>query len=271
MNIEESRSEYLGLPRTSKRLMAWMKQGESKIWLLIAIGVLLLLWGTGNTMAAFLGALEVSPDDEEEIPGGSFVPYVVPVEAETLAGGDYGGGLALKQFSRWLDSETQTALLEYEELAPQQTEAPIRLVIDSIGLNAPVVDAQMRLVWLEAQQYEQWLAPEQKAVGWHIRSARLGEAGNTVLNGHHNAYGEVFRRLEDVQLGDVVMVSGRNRVYRYIVVNRMILPERKRGAEERLENARWISPSEDERLTLVTCYPYESNNYRLILVARRIN
>ncbi len=247
-----------------------MKQGELKIWLMIVMGALLLLWGMGSTVAAFIGVLDASSNDEEEVAVEGFVPYVVPVEAETLASGDYGGGATLRQINPMLDSETLAALVERSEQPPTAAEVPIRLVIDSIGLNAPVVDAQMRLVWLEAQQYEQWLAPEEKAVGWHTRSARLGEIGNTVLNGHHNAYGEVFRRLEDVQLGDVVMVSGRNQVYHYIVVNRMILPERKRGAAERLENARWISPSEDERLTLVTCYPYESNTSRLILVARRL-
>ena len=35
----------------------------------------------------------------------------------------------------------------------------------------------------------------------------------------------------------------------------------------RLANARWIQPSEDERLTLITCWPYESNTHRLIIVA----
>lgn len=251
--------------------MGWIKAGEMKVWLMIAAGVLLVVWGSGSTVRAVAGALAGAAGGEEEMPVEGFVPYALPVEAERLAGGDYGGGAALKQLSLRLDSQAQAALAERSEQPPAAAEVPMRLVIDSIGLNAPVVDAQMRLVWLEAQQYEQWLAPEEKAVGWHTRSARLGEIGNTVLNGHHNAYGEVFRRLEDVQVGDVVLVSSRNQVYRYIVVNRMILPERKQGAEDRFDNARWISPSEDERLTLVTCHPYESNTHRLILVARRLH
>jgi sortase A len=35
-----------------------------------------------------------------------------------------------------------------------------------------------------------------------------------------------------------------------------------------VENARWIEPTEDERLTLVSCWPYETNAYRLVVVAR---
>ncbi len=247
-----------------------MRAGEMKMWLMIAAGVLLLLWGSGSTVGAVVSALEISSVEEEE-PVEGFLPYAVPVEAERQAGGDYGRGAALKELGQRLDEEARAALEENEEWDEQKAEEPIRVVIDSIGLNAAVVEAQMRLVWLEAQQYEQWLAPEERAVGWHTRSAKLGEVGNTVLNGHHNAYGEVFRRLEDVEVGDEVLVSGRERVYRYQVVDRMILLERKVGAEDRFDNARWISPSEDERLTLVTCHPYESNTHRLVLVARRLH
>jgi sortase A len=38
--------------------------------------------------------------------------------------------------------------------------------------------------------------------------------------------------------------------------------------DQRLANALWIMPSKDERLTLITCYPYDSNTHRLIIVAR---
>jgi sortase A len=47
----------------------------------------------------------------------------------------------------------------------------------------------------------------------------------------------------------------------------MILPERFESSEVRLQNARWIQHSEDERLTLISCWPYESNTHRVIVVA----
>lgn len=50
----------------------------------------------------------------------------------------------------------------------------------------------------------------------------------------------------------------------------MILPERDADLQTRLENARWIQPSQDERLTLVTCWPANSNTHRLIIVARPV-
>jgi sortase A len=38
--------------------------------------------------------------------------------------------------------------------------------------------------------------------------------------------------------------------------------------EVRIANAKWIQPTSDERLTLVTCWPYTNNTHRLIIVAR---
>jgi sortase A len=48
----------------------------------------------------------------------------------------------------------------------------------------------------------------------------------------------------------------------------MILPEKYQEIDVRMDNARWILPSDDERLTLVTCWPATSNTHRLIIVAR---
>lgn len=39
------------------------------------------------------------------------------------------------------------------------------------------------------------------------------------------------------------------------------------AVDVRMDNARWILPSTDERLTLVTCWPAKSNTHRLIIVA----
>jgi sortase A len=89
-----------------------------------------------------------------------------------------------------------------------------------------------------------------------------------VLNGHHNEFGEVFRRLVELEPGDEVLVYSGDLEFDYKVVLKMILPERNQPAEVRLANAAWIMPTEDERLTLVTCWPYESNSHRLILVAK---
>jgi sortase A len=124
---------------------------------------------------------------------------------------------------------------------------------------------------VEDQVYYQWLAPEQFAAGWHASSALLGLPGNTVLNGHHNAYGMVFKDLVNLVIGDVISVYSGSHEFRYQVVANMILPERFESLSNRKENARWIQPSSDERITLATCWPADSNTYRVVIVALPIS
>ena len=88
-----------------------------------------------------------------------------------------------------------------------------------------------------------------------------------MYTGHNNLYGEVFGHLEDLWVGDLILVYSGDRQFAYVIVLKMILPERFQPLAVRLTNAQWIQPSHDERLTLVTCWPYESNTHRLIIVA----
>lgn len=155
----------------------------------------------------------------------------------------------------------------YEETDRPEGLIPDRLVISSISLDAPIIPTKIKEIDYQGQSYYQWLAPNKLAVGWHDSSALLGLPGNTVLNGHHNVYGEVFKDLVNVHEGDLIEVYSGEQVYKYRVVLAMLLPERFKSLTVRLENARWILPTEDERLTLITCWPYQSNTHRVIIVA----
>lgn len=146
---------------------------------------------------------------------------------------------------------------------------PDRLVIPSIQLDAPVVPAAYQLVEIDSQVFQQWEAPAEPAAGWQFASAGLGRSGNTVLNGHHNIHGSVFARLVDIHPGDTIGVHSGSEVFTYTVTEKMILPEKDQPLEVRVENAHWLEPTDDERLTLITCWPDWSNTHRLIIVARR--
>jgi sortase (surface protein transpeptidase) len=51
----------------------------------------------------------------------------------------------------------------------------------------------------------------------------------------------------------------------------LILPEAGQPLEVRIENAYYVLPTDDERLTLVTCHPYGSLRNRLIVIAHPTN
>lgn len=159
-----------------------------------------------------------------------------------------------------------------QQAVPMAQNRPVRIVIPDINLDAPIVSAALLWGEVDDQRVYQWSAPDFFAGGWHYDSAELGEHGNTVINGHHNVFGEVFRDLDLLQAGDRIFVYANEspRPFPYEVTNVLILEERFQPLEHRAENARWIRTTQDERLTLITCWPYESNTHRLIVVAKPI-
>ena len=144
---------------------------------------------------------------------------------------------------------------------------PTRLLIPAINLDAPILT--VGLVQLEAngQPITTWDVPETFAVGWHHSSAPPGQVGNTVLNGHQNAHGRVFQNLAKTQAGDEIIMYSGDVAYHYRVAEQHLLKEAGQPLQVRAENARWIMPTHDERLTLVTCAPDRKSTHRLIVVA----
>lgn len=144
---------------------------------------------------------------------------------------------------------------------------PDRLVIPAIGLDAPILPEHYKEIIIGNQVYIQWRTPFRRAAGWHDGSALLGEVGNTVLNGHNNEYGEVFKDLYKLKVGDLIQVYSGETVFTFQVGLSMLLPEKYSSMEQRVKNANWIEPTSDMRLTLFTCYPPDNNTFRLIVVA----
>jgi LPXTG-site transpeptidase (sortase) family protein len=150
----------------------------------------------------------------------------------------------------------------------ERPRIPDKIEIPAIGLKAPVNVSDYNKTKIEGETFGQWVAPSEFAAGWHPDSALLGQTGNIVINGHHNEFGEVFGELVDLKIGDLIIVFYEGESFTYVVSNRLILPERFQEAAVRLENARWLGRTDDTRLTLVTCWPADSNTHRLIIVAR---
>jgi sortase A len=144
---------------------------------------------------------------------------------------------------------------------------PDHVVIPAIDLSARVVPVSWTTVEVDGQDQPVWGLPETRAAGWHETSASLGVPGNTVLNGHNTSNGEVFRDLYRLETGDEVILYSGEVVCTYTVTEVLVLPEAGQPLEVRVENARYIQPTDDERLTLVTCHPYGSLRNRLIVIA----
>jgi len=164
--------------------------------------------------------------------------------------------------------ENEDNIISFEDAArPYVNGQPERILIPDIDLDAPVNGIGLAQVINEDKTYYQWQVPADFIAGWHNTSAPLGKTGNTVLNGHHNINGEVFRDLNELEEGAEIFIYDQNQVFTYTVSLVEILPERDQPLAVRMENAEWIAPTEDERITLVTCWPYEDNSHRVVVVA----
>ena len=80
----------------------------------------------------------------------------------------------------------------------------------------------------------------------HVEYTALpGEAGNIGIAGHRNTH---FKKLEWVRQGDEILLSNRERAYRYVVESiRLVMPE----------NVEVLDNASGPALTLVTCFPFE--------------
>ncbi|MFN8456103.1 MAG: sortase [Anaerolineae bacterium] len=172
--------------------------------------------------------------------------------------------LALFMFS-WLLFFTAPAAAD----APASTTAiPTRLIIPAITLDSHIVAVAQKDVTVNGQPYKQWQTDD-KFVGWHNLSATPGQAGNMVLNGHSNVYAKVFQNLDKLQVGDEIVTFVGDQPYRYLVTEKILVREKGASLEERIENAKLIMPTPDERLTLITC-SQPGATHRLLVIARPV-
>jgi LPXTG-site transpeptidase (sortase) family protein len=231
-------------------------------WWMVLFGYMLLMAGLANSIYGFRQTPSAFDIAEEASPEVSSNTAMVPAFQGTTQ-----QPVQQTTVSEQVPVNSSQPARVYEEPDRPVGLIPDRLVIPSIGLDAPIVPTKVKKIDYQGQTYYQWLAPNEPAVGWHDSSALLGLPGNTVLNGHHNVYGEVFKDLVNVHEGDLIEVYSGEQVYKYHVVLAMLVPERFKSLTIRLDNARWILPTDDERLTLITCWPATSNTHRVIIVA----
>jgi sortase A len=144
-----------------------------------------------------------------------------------------------------------------------------RIEIPALGVNQPIVPVSWRLRVIDGQPVAMWDTVS-GAVGHHRGSAGLGEPGNTVLTGHTRGDGMgEFQNLWDLQEGqEVWLYDAQGNEHVYLVESVNTLQEIGLTVEQRQENARYLQPTDDTRVTLVTCWPEWVYSHRVIVIAK---
>jgi len=221
------------------------------------IGPLLLTGGLALLLIAARQRSSTSPSSVASVS----VPAVATVLASTAAA---RSDAPVDQIIDDLVSEVPTATAT----PAADSSPPVRLSIPSIALDQPIVEVQSQIQTVGGQQVQVWNVADY-AVGHNDTSADPGQGGNVVLAGHDDWHGEVFRDLNKVQQGAQILVTTRDGLaHRYVVTDIIYRQEAGAPLSERLETGKLIEPTADERLTLVTCWPYGVDDHRLIVIAK---
>jgi sortase A len=171
---------------------------------------------------------------------------------------------------------------------PASYGPPVRVIIPDLKIDAPVVQMSWKVVETAAGLQSEWDMDALKgAVGHHLNSASLGAPGNVVISGHNNIYGREFEAISlawddakrqkvddfteknDILTGRAIqLLSADGRKFDYVIQEFYRLRDSGVPLEQRIANGRFMLPTDDSRLTLVTCWPITSNTHRLIVIAR---
>jgi len=238
--------EEMPQDRVARRLhvnWGWVRDKGLLILELGALaGLLIVLLGTWATLQEI--NQEARQHQQEQLPTPTSTPLIQTV---ILPGGhtppDSPGGPAPAAIPTHLRD-----LVDSITPLPAPTPGPehaTRIRIAAIGVDAPVVEG------------DDWESLKRGA-GHHIGSANPGERGNCIVSAHNDIYGEIFRDLPDVELGDVIEAYTASQVYRYVATQKRVIEPTEISV---------MAPTSSPVLTLISCYPYGIDTHRIVVIA----
>lgn len=128
-------------------------------------------------------------------------------------------------------------------------EQAVRIQIPAINVDAPVV---------LGDGWEQL----KKGVGQSIGTPNPGQDGNIVLSAHNDVFGEIFRDLDKLKNGDVIVLYTNLRTYNYVIQQTQIVEP---------TQVEVMAPTQEPVVTLISCYPYLVDDKRIVVRAHLQN
>lgn len=130
-----------------------------------------------------------------------------------------------------------------------------RIVVPAIALDKKVVEVGWTVQQqADGQEVAVWDVDKYR-VGHHKGSSNPGNGGNIVLAGHSGGKAYPFNDIFYLKPGDLIELYSNDQVYQYTVTDHILVDEVGQPLEKRLENARYIEPTDEEMVTMVACWP----------------
>lgn len=145
--------------------------------------------------------------------------------------------------------------------APLSTPAEenYNLKIDKIALDAPII------INVDGNNKDAYNKALEGGVAHLLGSALPGKAGNAFIFGHSSFYAwkpgnykEIFKNLNDVEIGDTIIITSNSSTYKYLVRDKQIVTPDDVSVANQNYN--------EKKLTLMTCWPVGSDAKRLVIV-----
>lgn len=144
---------------------------------------------------------------------------------------------------------------------------PQQLQIPAIALDARIIPVGW---YLNPRTNETEWEVARYAVGHHQDSGALGGGTNIVLSSHVAGYGRLFANLDQLQIGDRIIVTGNTIAHTYAVTRIAYVDSTSSNVEEHIANMALLDPTPSEQVTLITCWPpsgAQRFTQRLIVIA----
>lgn len=188
------------------------------------------------------------------------IPTIEPtpqlrIEQVVLPGGhkppSEGGQFNFDEIPAHLLPAVQNQILQPVLSRPPQTDqTPLTLLIPKLNIDQSII------------QGVDWTALSQGVGQVQNGVTPADEVGNLVFAAHNDIYSEIFRDLDQLQPGDQFQVLTATRAYTYVVVGTQIV------------NPTDVHVMDNRRgptVTLISCYPYQVNNKRIVVFANRVD
>lgn len=107
-----------------------------------------------------------------------------------------------------------------------------------------------------------------KGPGHYPGTALFGAVGNAVLSGHRTTYGSPFNRLDELEVGDAIVVETRTMWFTYVMTEAKVVSPRAIEVTYPVPGDKEAKPTK-RLLTLTTCNPKYSARTRLIIFAEQ--
>jgi len=236
-------------PRRDRSVPYWDRPKPPRDWYwflgrlgqtLIVAGVLMFmfvgyqLWGTGIE--------EAQSQDRLEKEFSTLISYPADSPSTDTGSNDTGNGSAAT------DSGDTTAVVDSRPREVAEGDAIAIIEMPAIGVTKYVVAGVAT-------------ADLKRGPGHFPSTVGFGQLGNSAIAGHRTTYGEPFRKIDDLAVGDEIVITDLlGRRFVYLVTGQQIVQP---------EDSWVVSTTDPDRavLTLTTCHPEFSASQRFVVSA----